>query len=290
VQIRTNNRTRQSPPVNDKALVRFVDVDVEPGAEYQYRIQLRFSNPNYGQDPSIVSYPGLAKDKVLQLSPAVETPRVKIPANTDHKFYITNIDAYQQKSFVNRINSAKSIDRLFTKELLADKYVPFQVHAFIEKVEEPNKPSRDVADWVVAERLLVARGELIGRDCEVELRIWNKRRAQWDFVGGPAGLAKPGTKISGVVVPFQPKPPVVLLDFVGGKQYYKTPKGADFFEDSATEALVLMPDLTMKLRNARDDAEARSEPTSDYRHTFDQWKTRLEDARNAQKAPDKGGR
>ena len=78
------------------------------------------------------------------------------------------------------------------------------------------------------------------------------------------------------------KPAVVLLDFSGGvSQPIKSPRtglavGSD---DSEFQALLLMPDMTMKVRNSRDDYEEKNPIVQERRELFELWKARLEAAR-----------
>jgi hypothetical protein len=283
-------------PASPKALVRFVDVDMEPGATFQYRIQVRLANPNLDEPVNILAYSKLAEIKQLA-SDWVETPQISIPAD-DVQFYITN----QERGFVTRVNGkdALPIDTQTNPAAIAGKMVPFQIHRFLDSVAPPRAKDGTtqtyyVADWAIAERLLVGRGEPVGRKCQVEVVVWNHWRARWEIPGIPS---QRDTKLpfpqqaQGLPVDFRLDPPVFLLDFVGGKQVYKNPSptkagSATFQEDSATEALLLMPDGTMQLRNARDESNNQG------REIYEQWKARIEELMNpplpiAPKGPGKG--
>jgi hypothetical protein len=262
--VNTNNRAPPEQPTGAKALVRFIDVDMEPGI-YQYRIKVRMANPNYGQPPEVLQHSGLAGPKELH-SDWVETQPFLVPVN-DFQFYITN----QERGFVSKV---RGVDTKMT-----DKMVPFQVQRFVDKLEQGGKGGTQeyfVADWVIAERLLVARGEPIGHKAEVEVAVWKHLNSMWEVNGfhfakktfDPAKERLPQAKP--LLVDFRPEPPVLLLDFTGGKHKYKG-VGKDFEDDSGIEALVLMPDMTMTLRKAREDAN--DETALEH---YGEWKTRLE--------------
>jgi hypothetical protein len=246
-------------------LVRFIDVDMEPGI-YQYRIKVRMANPNFGQPPELLQHSGLAGPKELH-SDWVETQRFLVPVE-DFQFYITNQE--NPKNFVSKMRGVE------TKH--SDKMVPFQVQRFVDKLEQGGKGGTQeyfVADWVIAERLLVARGEPIGHKAEVEVAVWKHLNSMWEVNGVHfpksfnANKERP-PQAKALLVDFRPEPPVLLLDFIGGKHKYKG-VGKDFEDDSGIEALVLMPDMTMQLRKAREDAN--NEVAQQH---YEEWKARLE--------------
>ena len=53
--------------VPDYCLIRFIDADdkLKPGMTYEYRLQIKVANPNYGKPKDILAYPSLAEDKDL---------------------------------------------------------------------------------------------------------------------------------------------------------------------------------------------------------------------------------
>jgi len=293
VEASSNYRAPLTKPANPKALVQFIDVDVEPGATYQYRIKVRLANPNFEQPAGILAYAALADGKE-RLSDWFYTRPITIPGD-DFLFYITN----QDKVFVSKVKSKEPpTDKESSTKAIGNKMVPFQIHRFVDIAPQRDKTGNItsnpvVADWTVAERLLVARGEPIGRKCEVEMVVWNQWRTKWEFHDlQPATKSNPKPTVGkGLAVDFRVDPPVVLLDFTGGKMYYHNPKAANppnIEDDSEIEALVLMPDMTMKLRNAREDADDRGwdsvssqgSRAQERRKRYEAWKTRLDDFLN----------
>ena len=80
------------------------------------------------------------------------------------------------------------------KALPADK-IPFQMHQWVDRLTTGDEP--EVAGWVVAERLLFGRGELVSRsEVKVPVLIWDYLRAAFVFgvavgnamVGVPGGV------------------------------------------------------------------------------------------------------
>jgi hypothetical protein len=275
------------------ALIRFFDCDMEPGT-YQYRFQVRMANPNHDRPSELLEHSGVGRDVEL-VSGWVETQWITIPYD-DVLVYITN----QDRGFVSKVPKSRDVDRIDAPPVGAvavdknsDKFVPFQVHKFVDTVRPPDKSglggeSHYVADWSVAERLLVARGEPIGRKCQVEMMVWKHLRAEWEIsdVHYPKGfnsLKQPPLRSLGLPVDFRTEPPIVLLDFTGGRQIlkYKTleNKAVPVDEDSSTEALLLMPDMTMTLRNGREDvsdAPGSGARAVERRERYENWKKWLD--------------
>jgi hypothetical protein len=288
-----NYKAPKDLPTGPIALLRFLDVDLEPGT-YQYRLQVRMANPNYDRPPELLAHSGVGRDKEL-VSGWVETPYVTIPYD-DFLYYITN----QDRGFVSKVPNSRDSQRIdadlrgvATIDKSGDRTVPFQVHHFIDSLKVPEKGGGStehyVADWSVGERLLVARGEPIGRKCQVEMVVWKQLRSSWEihdvhFGSNFNSQKQPVPRSSGLPVDFRADPPVVLLDFTGGRQIYKPQKApgqtVTIDEDSSTEALLLMPDMTMTLRNGREDvsdAPGAGFRAQERRQRYENWKKWIED-------------
>jgi hypothetical protein len=297
----SNLKAPMYPPTNPMALVRFVDADVAPGAEYQYRIAVRLANPNYKLSTKQVANAGWTKIKEYA-SDWVETPRISIPE--EYHFYVIN----QTKGWVSRIQSKTDPNKNTTNDgtsptqAFAAERVPFQLHKFVGNFKDSrDELTRYVADWEVAERVLVGKGEVLGREVEIELITWNSNKGQFEYAGTSSvkGSKTPKTQaITGVPVDFRPAQPIVLLDYSGGEVKYMPKSGARIEDrDSAIEALLLMPDGTMIVRSSRHDMDDRGfdKKESDLgghhlgierRQRYEEWKSRQEEFRqNGQKAP-----
>src|SRR5207302_8772318 len=132
-----------NPTKVEDALIRFIDVGVEPGKTYAYLFQVRMANPNFGNKE--VSSMGLARDKEL-LSPRCQTQPVTIPG--DYYYY-----AVDQKPDP----SVKIVSGSDTKNASSDPTVPYgkwttaiQIHRWIPKFTDG--PELAIADWAIAER------------------------------------------------------------------------------------------------------------------------------------------
>jgi hypothetical protein len=267
-------------PTYPKALVRFVDAGVAPGMKYQYRVQVRFANPNFGLAPKYLAQAGLARYKELA-SDWVETASIAVPP--DYLYYITNQERKFHHDPTKIPKGVKTVDvakEWFNERVLAER-LPFEIFKFVDTFDE-GSTRRYVADWVCAERLLVGRGEILGRDkVETDIIVWNKTKGAFELGGTSKGKGK---GVSLIPVDFRPERPIYLLDFVGGKHAYRNPKSgeAQAPEESAAEALLLMPDGTMIVRNSRSDMTELEEisPLGPERlRRWTEWKKRLEDMR-----------
>jgi hypothetical protein len=290
---KANLKAPSAPPKFGSALVRFVDVDVEPGKVYKYRIKLRLANPNFGLPTKIVLNSEYSRDREFETPGWLVTDAVAIPQ--EYFFYVIN----QEKGFHSKAAGKRAIDR--ETGVNTHDRVAFQIHKWVDEAE--NK--RQVSDWVVCERLLVARGDALGRfgkpaldkdkdgdKVEVELVAWSKGKSNFELTTG-AGPKPPKDMVNGVPIDFTPRMPIYLLDFVGNKQNYKFAKGPSIDDDSACEALVLMPDGTMIVCNTRNDMNdgwtGKERPEfpqgnprgMERRDRLEFWAKRLKDFRDA---------
>jgi hypothetical protein len=286
-----NLKAPNYPPTNPMALVRFVDVDVVPGAQYQYRIAVRLANPNYKLSTKLVANAGWTKNKEYA-SDWVETPRISIPE--EYFYYVIN----QTKGFASRIqpnpnkNMNMTIDYTSARDALGAERIPFQFHKYVGNFQTPDALMRYVADWEVAERVLVGKGETLGREVELEIVAWNWGKGQFEYAGTSPKPGKAKGAFSGVPVDFRPPQPIILLDYVGGEVKYTPKTGAAILDrECAVEALLLMPDGTMIVRNSRHDMDDRGYDNKDVdlgghrlgierRQRYEEWRTRHEDFRN----------
>jgi hypothetical protein len=235
----------------DHCLVRLIDLTIEPGKIYQYRIQVRMGNPNYHR-PDVAS-PAYAADKELKSERWFEIPqRVVVPPEL--VYYA--VDQKTLESNYKGPHQYESLDHA--------RQVVLQAHKWLETV-----PTRDnlkdpllVGEWAVAERLPVFRGEYIGRKERVEFPFW--KATQEDYVVASDSSTK--TRHPGIDVSFGYDRPdgreAVLVDFEGGKQEYErvvskiddqvsTRKVND---SDAMEIVILTPDGRLLSRDGARDA------------------------------------
>jgi len=258
----------------EKILVRFFDADVQPGKTYMYSIQVRMANPNFGKKD--VAYPSLAEIKEL-VSPPIHTPAITL--GTEYFVYAVDVSPKQLES------KAKGTE----KEPVSAERTAIQIQRWADIVRD-GAHQYVVADWVIAERLLVHRGEVLARaEVEVELPIWNK-------YGGPGGkfeLASSGGSSRGKAgknfrqtasvdfgFPRDFAHTSVLVDFEGGKRPYETAAGR-VQDDASEELLVLRPDGKLVVRTGREDTDPESETGTERMRRYQAWHKRISPLRSS---------
>ncbi len=272
-----------------EALVRFVDVDVKPGKSYKYKIQVRIANPNFGKTAE-VAYAGLAQPRELPPAPPVETPVTTIP----EEYFIYAID--------QKPTNPKIIGGSDTTEMKHDQ-VAVQIHRWADRTADRDSGSEYViGDWVVAERLLLRRGDAIGRTTAIEIPLWDKKHNVFELglsmIGaapakeGRKGLVLPpkkfmpavqkkdgpgGAELGSVGVPVEfaeSTPSAVLVDFTGGKESSKFGnKKQD--DESATNLLILTSDGKLIVRNTRADSEPDTMEYKTRQQRIDEWNAKV---------------
>jgi hypothetical protein len=265
------------------ALVRFVDADVEPGKTYAYAIRVRMHNPNFGK-PELTAEKSDAevKEKVSQW---VTTPTITIP----DEYHLYAVD----QSVVDLAEDGKKPEGV--TKARPDQAV-FQIHRW---VKTDNAGTHPIADWAIAERLLVRRGEPIGsQDLIVEMPTWNILRGGFELLGVVPGKAAKRQKNAthGVPIDFLPKvadadgkavaaAAPYLVDFDGGKQVFARPGMAQVIDESVIDALILTPDGKLIRRNARADADTTTEAGKERQDRVTEWRRRVNLYLNGGPAP-----
>jgi hypothetical protein len=247
------------PVVAEHCLVRLLDVGVEPGKRYEYRLRIKMKNPNHGLELSKVAYPKLAKDEYIY-SDWVTVPPVTVP--DDVNWYI--------------------VDEKPDRERLT-----VQVHKWLGEAQADPKNEKytvPVADWVVLDRSLptaasVYRGEFIGRPAAVQVPTWDMKKEDWEFARNPSGRS------SNVPVDFTVRPegashPALLIDYDGGKGRQTHTTGKRLVEDNApVQVLVLSPEDKLELRSSLEDVNDK-----ERKERYDNWKKRRDEVRNPRKS------
>ncbi len=231
-------------------LIRFIDVGVEPGKTYEYSVKVRFANPNF-EKPDDVLYSDLASVKELE-SPWATTPPVTIPE--EFQYY-----AFDEKSPFAKISGGSDTD--FARSEPPTPYglwnTPVQIHTWQAIADD-----LAVADWAIAERLLVRRGDVIGKPLVmVEVPVWKKQQQKFEIGKSSTALGKKSVGLhAGMPIKFiRDNPPPMLVDFTGGpKHAFKIGKNK-IADESAVEMLILTTDGKLIVRNSRIDSDA-SEP------------------------------
>jgi hypothetical protein len=144
--------------------------------------------------------------------------------------------------------------------------LPVQVH-----------PTFLVGDWVVAERVRVARGEYIDRPLRVDVPVRRATHDRFELAEEPdAPRHTRGVKIDFGVPAEGKQPGTVLVDFSGGKVTHERHRAGMkpvWITDSVQmEALFLSPDGCLVARSGADDVndDTRSSRVTDYRARIEQ--------------------
>jgi hypothetical protein len=248
----------------EKALIRFVDVDVKPGHTYQYMFKVKLRNPNFKKKTYEVASATMARKEFLE-SPFVFTQ----PVHVGQQIFFYNVDqalTEERQDFMK-----KHIDRIDTAFPAPADRVPIQIHRFVMQVETKGTPEK-VCDWAIAERVLVPRGEYIGHTMEVELPYWNKTLEEFDLANGRT--VAPGKKQGYVAVDFSTRndkeAAALVVDFRGGK----TP-----VEESTTELLVLRKDGTLEVMNSRVETDPQYPRAAERIARLNHMRTRVHDVK-----------
>jgi hypothetical protein len=261
-------------------LIRFIDVGVEPGKTYEYSVKLRFANPNFEKKDEVL-YTDLATVKELE-SPWATTPPVTVPE--EFHYY-----AFDEKSPFFKLNGGSDIDPAKSEPPTAYGLwnTPVQIHTWQAIADE-----QTVADWAIAERLLVRRGDIIGKPLVmVEVPVWDKAQQKLKIGSSKALRSKKSTGLqAGMPIKFiRDNPPPMLVDFTGGpKHAFKIGK-SNVKDESAVEMLILTTDGKLIVRNSRIDSDASEPVGAEREEQFRAWHAKIEDLRKAAMPTGKGG-
>jgi len=236
----------------DKILVRFYDTTVEPGMNYQYRVQVRMANPNYKNEKAVSK--NITLDKEIRGAWAELPQTVRIPDET--LFY--------------------AVDEKRTEGTFAyNDRVAMQVHRWLEKLQtDPNNRGSVVlvGDWSILEQDWVRRGEYVGGVKETDVPIWWPTFKKYLFALHPDQAKKraPGAprtaRRQGIPVDFDTH--ALLVDFEGGKRSYQV--GANkFVDESPIEVLVLNKGKLM-VHDSKTDTE-----NDERKKRVEEWKNML---------------
>lgn len=270
----------------DHCLVRLIDVTVQPGKTYEYRLKVRMGNPNMNRTD--VASPSYRKEEYLEAKEWSKPIRVHV----DHELNYYAVDqepierakADKPEQFRYRGPYSGRI----ANDFRADRQMYFQAHRWLDKVTHRGN-EKEVGEWTVAERFPVYRGEYIGRSERVKLPVW--RFDLEDFV--IAVDATTAKNNPGIAVHFGYKrggeqPEAILVDFENGSVGYNKPptgekaKSVTIRDNTAGEALLLTPDGKLLLREtARDAADKKRQDL------LDKIKSRVKDVESRGKDEEK---
>jgi hypothetical protein len=243
----------------EKCLVRFVDVEVQPGRTYQYRVRVRMANPNFGKKEAVAE-PQFAAGKVLESAAVVTAPVTVSPEVT---FYAVDQALRDGKKWKTAHEKGADLSPPDAEK------VAVQIHKWVDEVQHLGV-RYTVADWLIAERLLVRRGEYIGGKVEVEIPAWFPAKDTFDLLSASKGKAPPKKSKNSPSIDFATDQ--LLVDFTGGPGSDAAGKNPSA-DGAAVELLILSPDGKLRVRSSRHDGTE-----SEARHAT--WRQRLEALRH----------
>lgn len=241
------------PPIHN--LVRFIDVDVEPGAAYEYRVQVRMGNPNFKRNKEVAS-PSYADGGEL-LSDWSKVPiQVKVPE--EHNCYL--VDQFK-------------VDNPAARPILSEdksRQIPMQIHKWLQNTGAATQ-YLPVGDWGVADRVSVFRGEYIGRTVIAKVPLWIFFFEGFGLIPPKIKAAAGGKVGDGNQVDFAPdrkdRSDFILVDFEGSDYVHERVRGlaADGKptitrieeKDKVVEAYILAPDGTLQVRSIITDKDLK---------------------------------
>jgi hypothetical protein len=297
--------TDQDYTVPEYCLIRLLDVTIEPGKTYQYRLRVRMANPNLNHKGDIAS-PGYASTKALESDWFTIGEKLVVPP--DVHFYAVDqkeVDTTDPK--LQPEDKAQPRDRRPYKGINANSnpgknQTILQIHRWLDTIPLPASTDQvAIGDWSIAERVFAHRGEYAGVKERVEVPFWKASIDSFAFVTHPKSK---GLKLKDPIeVSFhdlQPnKTETMLLDFTGPTVSYekfvpkkegedKTPRGQTVTDKVSTEVLFLTPDGRLLVHDSSRDAKDKERVD---RHQA--WRKWIEEVRrmkdDATRTPFPGG-
>jgi len=249
--------------IPDYVLVRVVDVHIEPGKHYRYRLKIRMANPNYQR--SDVASPEYKERKFLESNDWYELPQI-VNVPPEMFYYVVDEAQGMSQRDINALPHESAQYRLLRARAPSptSEQVVFQFHRWVESTQLSSKDTEPifVGEWAVADRVFVARGEYIGRKVNVDVPIWKFTQNKFilPVVENQRNSRRFGRQPdTGIDIDFGQDPPennLILVDFEGGRGLsIPSPFAANknITEDSAVEVLMLSPDGKLLARNSAKD-------------------------------------
>jgi hypothetical protein len=246
-------RNRTTTP--EHCLVRLIDITIEPGQIYQYRVQVRMGNPLQGRTD--VANPDWAQAE--ELKPDKKSEWFEIPQTVavppELAYY-----AVDQKELEKGYKGPNA------GALNPSTDTTLQIHRWLDavKIEGMGIEPWLIGEWAVADRVIVSRGEYVDRTVRIELPVWSY--AQNTFVIGTDHTNKKAN-LHGINVDFKNNHPkkyqTILIDYEGGRQTYKGSLRVDednvkelaVSDTSGTDVLLMDPDGNLLGHNSIVDSE-----------------------------------
>jgi hypothetical protein len=241
------------PP--EYCLFRFLDITVEPGRTYEYQVKIQTANPSYNNPERAVTElltkePSIVPDQwtlVTQNTESGKRPlRVTVP--DDLEYYAVN----ERVGGPAETNERKAME----------------VHRWLDTVQvNPRERASavPVGDWTIMPKILVRRGEYIGRKADALVPVWKPTLNGFAFATPPEDELRRGKfkrliPHTGIPVDFGTDPlseidaGPVLVDFDGGRRTAPNdPKTV--LAEVPYDVLIYSPDNKLIVHNSARDIE-----------------------------------
>ncbi len=242
-----------------------MDVKIQQGYSYEYRVRIVAVNPNKGKD-KLVGRPDLASFEVLK----GDYVPVKFKQDNKEMDWISVSPETEAFAFHTDTRSVRP------------DHVRMEVQAWMDEVRtDPNTNSADLlGDWVM-EDIDIGGGQLIAGRKEVRLPVWDPSQQKYHFknlatrIKTATGTGKKG------LVPIDFTSRALLVDFEGGKES-RFVKGKTVQDDAGLEVLIMTFDGRLQVRSDRADYFDSARVS---RH--EDWKTWVDKVDETDKQPAK---
>jgi hypothetical protein len=246
----------------DAWILRFIDITVEAGHLYQYRVAVKALNPNYQKPAKDLAVPSLAQKEFLQ-SEFYEVPETAVVPPEEFLFAATRDE--RRNHYTEKLPSPGLWDETWVQ--LQRWYSTIRPEGLAR--QEP------FGEWLVTD-LKAFRGQYVGERASILLPLWSMEFTAFLFREPPRARPAPGVVVGTYRRPepvwaldLMPTPPVLLVDFEGGNGQYYGPKNKTVPDTPGVEMLFLNSDGTLRVaRSGQDmnDAERIKRETN-----WNQW-------------------
>jgi hypothetical protein len=273
----------QDVELPEYVLVRLIDVTVEPGKTYEYRLQVRMGNPNH-EHPEAAS-PAYRKEPEI-VSDWSQVP-IRVHVDPEMHFYAIDQVAIERETNPRYRDAGPHRNH----NLVPDQQIYLQAHRWLETVRPRGFSSPLVfGEWTVAERYPVWKGEYVGSEERVEVPVWQFARESFTIASDNTTAKRtPGIGVYfGYAREKNDTKEAILVDFTTGRHGYKRivsrsedrPEPLKTVDEvSGVEALVLRPDGRLMLLEG---AEEYGDPERKKR--VEKVRKRIADTKKPQRA------
>jgi hypothetical protein len=261
------NRSVELP---EYALLRFIDVTVEPGRTYEYRYKIKVKNPNF-ERTNEVAYKKLATDKFVTSQWFEVGKRITIP--NDFQYYAVDMKEVDRKQWERYPAPTKD-------------QVAIQLQRWVDQFNpSEGRGGKDypVGDWAV-QQVNFSRGEYVGGKYYTQMAIWDFYEEEF-VIASRANSRNQRT----VMMPFTESDTEcpILVSFEGGTASFSKPEERRPVEDTGIprEVLFLSPEGKLIVHNSVDDRDNkdRDEHLKAWWERIEEVNTKKKEKKDAEK-------